>query len=194
MGNEQSQNSRGDMATVPCRVCAEPIRSRALKCTKCGSYQDWTRHLLRWSALLVSLFALAPLWSISGSLSKMAFTKKSAELEAAVTACNHQEVRVAFENSGELSGIVTNVDFAFELNGERRVPQMAIKHGRKERDILVVPGNPPEIVTYRAYIEGEPSNFFPANLADQQCRYLLGIYWTDLQGETEQLSRECRCR
>ena len=177
-----------------CRVCCEAIRPKAIKCTKCGSYQDWTRHLLRWSALLVSLFALAPLWSISDSLSKLAFTKKSAKLEAAVTACDHQEVRVAFENSGELSAIVTSVAFTIDINGKRQLPEVSIRNNQADGDILVVPHEPPVMISYRAYIEDEATNFLPAQQIELGCTDRLDIEWTDLQGGKQHLFRECGCQ
>ncbi len=40
-----------------CKVCCEPINTSAIKCNKYGCYQDWTRHLLRWTALVISLLA-----------------------------------------------------------------------------------------------------------------------------------------
>ncbi len=176
-----------------CKVCCEPINPRALKCTKCGSYQDWSRHLLRWSALLVSLLALAPLWSLSSSVSKLAFHEKAARIEAAVTACNAEEVRVVFENSGELSAIVTGVDFSVLTRGEYAVPEVDIANQLSEGDILVVPNERPVKVVYRAFIQDEPTSFFPQQ-DSPDCRFRLAINWTDLKGNAAQLSRECRCR
>ncbi len=196
MRNEETGNSSSarDKEWKHCRVCCEPINIKALKCTKCGSYQDWTRHLLRWTALLVSLFALAPLWSISNSVSKLAFFDKVAQIEAAVTSCNHKEVRVAFENIGELSGIVTGVDFSIRQGNEVRSPDGEMRPHGNGGDILVLPHKPPVMLSYRAFIDGEPTNIIPKEEADRNCSYLLDIHWTDFAGSKQKLTRECRCR
>jgi len=41
-----------------CKVCREPIKPGALKCTHCGSRQDWQRHLVFSSTVLALLIAL----------------------------------------------------------------------------------------------------------------------------------------
>lgn len=45
--------------TVPCRMCAEQIDHRALKCIHCESLQDWRRFLNLSSTILALLVALA---------------------------------------------------------------------------------------------------------------------------------------
>lgn len=195
MGSADNKSQEAtDAGLKSCQVCCEPIKSRALKCIKCGSYQDWTRHLLRWSTLLVSLFALAPLWSLSDSVSKLAFAEKKAQIEAAVTACSYAEIRVAFENSGELSGIVTGVDFSVQQGADVRAPDGVMRNRLAEGDILVMPGNAPIMASYQAFIDGEPTNIISESLAQQDCSYRLKISWTDFAGSEQQLSRECRCR
>jgi hypothetical protein len=196
MGSEKVSRSGGTATTdlKQCRVCCEPIKAAALKCINCGSYQNWTRHLSRSSALLVSLLALAPLWGLSVSVYKIAFTEKTAQVEAAVTACSYQEVRVAFENSGELSGIVTGIGFSIKQGTETRVPDGEMLNNQGGGDLLIQPDTAPVMVSYRAYIDGEPTNIIPESPAGQGCSYLLDIRWTDFSGSEQQLSRECRCR
>ena len=191
-GNKQKDAAGSGLKS--CQVCCEPIKIWAQKCIKCGSYQDWTRHLLRWSTLLVSLLALAPLWSLSGSVSKLAFAQKKAIIEAAVTACSYDEVRVAFENSGELSGIVTGVDFSVKQGADVRAPDGTMRNRLAEGDILVMPGKEPVMASYQAFIDGEPTNIISELFAQQDCSYLLNIRWTDFSGAEQQLVRECRCR
>lgn len=184
-----------------CRVCCEPIRAKALKCTHCGSYQDWTRHLLRWSALLVSLFALAPLWSISGSLSKLAFREKAARIEAAIIGSSLDEIRIAYENSGDISGIVTAVNFAVNKDKIRTVPDVEVRgcvyddagNCQLEKETLVSPNRPPKIVYYHAYIGNTRAKFIPESQAKQNCLYLLNIAWIDFAGSKRQLEKEYLC-
>jgi hypothetical protein len=177
-----------------CRVCWEPIHPQAIKCTRCGSYQDWTRHLVRWSALFVSALALAPLWSISQSLTQLAIAeRKMARIEAALTACDVREVRVVYENSGELSGIVTDVRFALLLGGVRTDPDLKIIRSDGSGDIVISPGDGPIRAVYRAYIDNTEANFLPADSRPASCAYLLEFNWMDFSGSRQQLRRECAC-
>lgn len=177
-----------------CRVCCEPVNPEASKCIKCGSYQDWTRHLVRWSALLVSVFALAPLWSISESLTRLAVAeKKIAKIEAALTACELTEVRVVYENSGEISGIVTGVRFALLQDGVRNVPELTIGRGDDSGDIVVSPKEGPVRAVYRAYIDNTATNFVTRSSRVNSCSYVLEFDWMDFAGSKRQLRRECVC-
>jgi len=181
-------------ARANCKVCCEPINPKAKKCTKCGSFQDWSRHLLRFSAILVSLFALAPLWTISSSLTKLVAPQhKAAQIQAAVTGCGSDEVRVVFENSGQISGIVTGAHFAIERNGVRSVPELEVLRSDGGGDIIVTPLQPPVRASYRAYIDGTPASFLAEPSAGEGCSYLLKIDWIDFAGSHRQLQRECPC-
>jgi hypothetical protein len=189
----------GDLQQVPevklkpCRVCQEPIRERASKCIKCGSYQDWTRHLVRLSALAASLFALYQFSSIADSLSELAFVDKTARVEAAITHCGQDEVRLAFENSGEISGIVTAVDFALLIGGQKTVPDLDIRNNSAAEDILVSPGTEPVRANFQAFIDNTPASFLAETPLNQECRYLLDIHWIDFAGSEQVISKECPC-
>lgn len=177
-----------------CRVCYEPIQQKAIKCTKCASYQDWTRHLARWSALLISLFALAPLWDISQSLKQLTVTeKKMAKIEAVLTRCDFYEVRVAYENSGKINGIVTGARFALIKDGTRSVPELEIRLSSEEKDIVVSPGERPVRAAYKAYIDNNETNFISESSQARPCTYQMEFEWMDFSGTKKQLQRECSC-
>ncbi len=192
MGDEK-QATTADSQTTTCRVCQEPIRDKAVKCIKCGSYQDWTRYVLRWSAFLGSLFVLTQLWSIADSLSSLAFTDKAARVEAAITSCRQDEVRVAYENSGELSGIVTGVDYSLRIDGVESSPDLDVRNRLSDEDVLVSPKAPPVRASYRAYIDNTPASFIAESMAERDCAYLIDIRWIDFSGTEQLLSKECRC-
>lgn len=181
------------VAASYCRVCREPIRAKAVKCIKCGSYQDWTRYVLRWSTFLGSLFVLIQLWSIAGSLSTLAFTEKTARIDAAITSCSQDEVRVAYENSGSISGIVTAVDLSLRIDGQKTTPDLDIRNSLAAEDVLVSPGAQPVRANYRAYIDNTPASFIAESMAERDCAYLLDIHWIDFTGAEQLLSKECRC-
>ena len=177
-----------------CRVCWELINPKALKCTKCGSYQDWTRHFMRWSAILVSVFALATLWSISKSLTQLAAgEKKAAKIEAALTACELREVRVLYENSGEISGFVTGAHFSLLLDGAHSSSALTIRRSDGQEDIVVDPKERPVRAVYKAYIDNTETSFVSKPLPAKSCSYIMEFDWMDFAGTKRQLHRECPC-
>lgn len=173
-----------------CRVCSEPIKSGAQKCNKCGSYQDWTRHLLRWSALLISIFGLAPLWSISMSLHDLASTPDKAVIEAAITKSTANEVSIAFTNSGKRDGIVTDVNFFILHAGSRVKRDVEL---RPTEAFVVSPNKPPAVVGYKAYSGNTETNFFSNSNADPACLFIFDITWIDFKGTKKTITRQCSC-
>lgn len=179
----------------PCKVCQELIKPRAIKCIHCESYQDWSRNLLRGSAIAISLVAvITPLWGIAGSLIKMAFTDPTAQVEAALTSCGVEDIRVAYENSGKSSAIVTGVTFARIEEGKRIIPDdITVRGEQGDLDIVVSPNQPPVTVTYYAYSEQMKTKFIPSSELRSSCFYELEVRWMDFEGSQETILRRCSC-
>ena len=149
---------------------------------------------MRWSTLLVSLLALTPLWKISQSLTQMAITgKKTAKIEAALTSCGLSEVRVVYENSGEISGIVTSVRFALLRDGLRAAPGLKIARSNGAGDIVVSPKEGPIQAVYKAYIDNTEADFVSGVSSAKSCVYLLEFDWLDFAGTKNTFHRECSC-
>lgn len=189
VGTNQTATS-SQIRAPACCVCREPIRAGATKCTHCGSYQDWSRHLLRWSTLLVSLLGIVPLWGIASSLNKIAFSPKTANVEAVLTSCNKDRITVAFANSGKFDGIVTDVNFALMQDGKRNESDWEL---RPNSNVVVRPNEPPVLVTYLAYIGNTETDFISGPQTDKLCSFVVEINWMDFKGSTKKISRECSC-
>lgn len=187
-----------------CRVCREPIKSGAAKCIHCGSYQDWTRYLIRWSTILVLLLGIAPLWSIASTL-KTVFSK-TANIEAALTSYETDKITIAFTNSGKLDGIVTEIDFKILLNDKIKKTSYKVRPAnivvspnkppvlvKYSADIVVSPNNPPVLVTYKAYIGNTPTEFISKDHGYTTCDYVMKIKWVDFRHNIKELSLKCTC-
>ncbi len=75
---------------------------------------------MRWSTVLVGLLGIVPLWGIASALHELAFSPKTANVEAALTSCKTNQVTVAFANSGKFDGIVTDVNLFLVQDGKRK--------------------------------------------------------------------------
>ena len=175
-----------------CRVCCEPIRLGASKCTHCGSYQNWTRYILRWSTVLASLLAIVPLWNMASSLHQIAFLEKTANIEAALTACEQKNVSVAFANSGVLDGIVTKVQLTVQQSNKPN-KEYDIRSTDLPESFLVSPQKPPVLVRYQAYIDNNVASLPSVSESKEACSYVVGIEWVDFKGSVQTISKGCSC-
>ena len=178
---------------IQCKVCKEQIQAGASKCTECGSYQDWTRYLLRWSTLVVAILGLAPLWGIANSLKTIALSSKTADISAVLTSCASDYFNLTLANSGNLAGIVTETNFRLKLNGKSHQPSYQVRASDDISDIVISPNQPPVQFKYQAYNRKMPTNFTSESIGYSSCQYALTIKWIDLKQNSNQLSLECEC-
>lgn len=108
----QDSHVRG---TVPCIVCKEPIHRGARICTQCKSWQDWTRHLTRWSTTIAAALAIVPLWTGAVSLYKIAF-HHAAEIKIQALTCDISAVTLVVTNSGDRAGILGSSSLSLQVN------------------------------------------------------------------------------
>jgi len=189
---DEIANTTTDSTT--CKVCCSPIPPKARKCIKCGSYQDWTRHLLRLGVVVGGFLTLTPLWNISKSLTTLVTPQqKAAKLQVAVAGCTADEVRVFFENNGQISGIVTGLRFAVVQAGKRSEPEVEIRRNAGEQDIIVSPQQQPVKASYHAYIDGTPASLYSRSDGDGACIYQLEFAWLDFAGTRKTLEATCPC-
>ena len=182
-----------DVGKKTCRVCGEQIQQEAKKCIHCDAYQDWTRHFLRWSTLVITLLSVAPLWGIANSLHKLAFVDKKAQLDVAITHCSTHSITIAYANSGELDGIVQDIDFSY-INGQQSItPDYQIRALDYPAGVIVSPNDKPVLVDYKAYIGDVESMINVGSRNSSQCLYQVKVNWTDLRGNANSLERTCAC-
>lgn len=176
----------------PCVVCRKAIPVGAKKCTYCDSYQDWTRHLLRWSSVTVAFLALVPLWGIFQSLHELAFSKKVPQIQATLTTCRRDVVTAAFINSGTIDGIVTDNSFTLMLGGKVAFRSYAVR-ATPDEDFVVSPNQPPKLVDFRAYIGTTETVFVPENHGLTKCFFRVAVAWMDFTGRPQTLESTCPC-
>lgn len=174
-----------------CKVCREPMRSGAIKCTSCNAYQDWTRHLMRWSTFGTAVLALVPLWGIAISL-RSAFSAPAAKVEALVTACSATEMRIALVNAGDLDAIVTGHEFSLQRGGINEPLAYTVRSNAEDTP-LVHAGASATMVSYAPYVGNEPTRFVPRGESVEQCEYRLSISWKDFSDASHQIERSCVC-
>lgn len=101
-----------------CVVCAEVIPEGASKCTKCGSYQNWTRYILTVANVAAVIVAVAPLWAIAISLGRLALPD-GADLSFQLQACAGDGITVTVANLGDTVGMVSGVQFDVSRTPQR---------------------------------------------------------------------------
>lgn len=176
----------------PCKVCLKPIPGGALKCTECDSYQDFSRHLLRWSRAAVAVLGLLPLWGIATALQEMAFTPDEPVIQAALTSCARNSMTVAYINAGTIDGIVVDHDFALIVDGETTDFKYEVRP-LNQADFVVSPGASPILLEFQPYNGGVPTNFVKQDHGLSLCQYRLIVKWVGFDGSEHQSTRVCPC-
>ena len=185
-----SEASNSNAEKEPCKTCKELIPVGAIKCTKCNSYQDWTRYLLRWTTVIVVLIGLAPLWGAAISLYELAFSKRAPVIEALITACTPKTISLAYINAGSLDGIVTGYNFKLEKNGKLQKKSYVVKPNT-QANLVITPEKPPTLVDVKAFIGETPAHFIRANQTPSDFVYHLTVKWSDFSDAKHELKRSC---
>lgn len=93
--------------TKPCRVCAEPIRTEAKKCTKCQSYQNWLFSTFGLSSTILSLIiALFSVLTVAVPVITEQLTPKNSNLVFAYQSADRDVLTMLVSNQGTRPGSV----------------------------------------------------------------------------------------
>jgi hypothetical protein len=180
--------------STKCRVCRKAIEPGAKKCTECDSYQDWTRHILRYTSVAAAVLGIIPLTTITVSLYEIAFGEKSADVRATLIRCGPQQLDIGIANVGGVPAIVSKVTF----RSPDTPPQPDTLSIRRTGDdtsptFLLGPAGAAKIVSYQLLIGETPTRFprFPAGAAACKYRITVESLQFDLQTKTQELTCEC---
>ena len=169
-----------------CVCCMEEISIGALKCLKCGSFQNWTRHVFQWSSLIAAGLAVIPLGGIAISLWKLAIPA-DAELKVSILANTKSEISIAATNAGQKSGLIRKID----LNVIRNPPSQDT--ARDARSILTdyfTSIKPNDTIVLKLRPSAQGFEELPSFQDSKTCQYLLTF---ELLGSKFPITATCDC-
>ena len=179
--------------TPRCVACREPISNGAELCTKCGSAQNWTRHLLRHAALASATLALVPAFTIAASLYEIAFGRKEAIINAQILNCTAEQIDISLTNTGDTAGVVRNVIFSSsgaqpnDVTVQRKPPSKA--------EYFVSEVGSSAVLSYEPFVGGV-KNKFPrgsGNGIGEECVYRLTMSYLSVAGSDKVEELSCAC-
>jgi hypothetical protein len=96
---------------VACRICQEPIKANAKKCTHCGSYQDWRGQIAVSSTVLALIIALITVLTAAIPVVIDVFTANNSHLVASWQdpyqgEDNYYDMYILISNEGNRPGAV----------------------------------------------------------------------------------------
>lgn|GEM_PF-4294979 len=129
---------QADADSKPCIACRESIQRDASVCVHCKSAQDWTRHILRWTAVWTAALALLPLWSGALALREIAFPNHKAAVKFHPISCTKEVVILAVTNSGDRPGIIS--EFSLNILVDNRLAKETFDLIPRTERRVVLPG------------------------------------------------------
>jgi hypothetical protein len=156
-------------STRPCVICREPIDKNATKCIKCGSYQDWSRHIFRWSGVVAAVVAVLPLWSMAVSLWQIT-APRDAEIRLSVLTCARREITVAAANHGQKTGAVKSVDFKVVREPPQKEPDRDARALTTEQ---IFPIKPNDVIILKYLPSPDGFEELPLRQTSTRCEYKL---------------------
>lgn len=176
-------------AETPCLVCRQAISLGAKKCPKCGSFQDWSRHIFRWSGLATAVVALLPMWGIMLSLWRIAMPG-AATIAVSVLSCDRTAITAAIANTGQRTTVVEGVEFKVI-----RDPAVAVDVYRDERvltpeDFKPIKAGDMLIAKYRHSDQGAD---LPTRKESKSCLFQLTFTATSFEAKPAQSVASCNC-
>ncbi len=127
--------------SVKCKICKEKIHKYALKCTHCGSFQNWRRHLGLSTSFLSILVALISVLTVFITIFLDSTIKNDSDINASVinwqrTYFSDQSklyqvliVEIFITNSGKKPGAMK----AFSIKGAGENKFQYLRYGEPER-------------------------------------------------------------
>ncbi len=103
-----------------CISCGEKIKSGAVKCKHCGSYQNWRKYLNPLNTLIALSIGLVTVITISIKSWDNAFSNKSAELDFSFTTFDYNEnlfqANVIVSNESEYPAYLNHFRLEYNLD------------------------------------------------------------------------------
>ena len=159
--------------TEACIVCREAIKHGAAKCTHCDSYQNWTRHLFRWSGIVGAVAALYPLFTIAPALREIA-TPHRPDLRFAALSCETDRISVALANVGKSDGVLSRTGFRVDGRSEiQNAERKLVDAKTKVQERLVIKPDQVVIVDYVGLVGSNEAPFPRRTSRADECSFRL---------------------
>ena len=161
-----------------CIVCRRAINRRATKCSDCGSFQDWSRHIFRWSGSHRGDRAAAAVGG--GALPLEDPWPGQAKIEATVLSCDREAITIAIANTGERTTVVQSADFEVV-----RVPAAPGVY-RDERVLVPKDFKPIKAgdTVIETYSRASTGSVLPGRAESTSCRYQVTLTAASSEGNT----------
>ena len=186
-------SARDDMsqAQSPCKICAQPMPSAALKCTNCGDYQSGLRRLLA-GLDIRSLLALIPVATLALVFVRDQFVTPYAGLRVATLSCRGDLVRVAAANLGNRDALFAGILLRKTDSENRKKPlTMKLVGDKSEDKLLVKPGG---THIYELEAVGSDGRALGLNLQTQGgCDYEIKLNALAFEEEVKNPNWSCAC-
>lgn len=107
----QPQNDANEGSLKKCLVCKQGIDEKAIKCAKCGSFQNWRRHVKLSGAILSLLVALVSVSGLAIPIILESIRGGQSLLKIGVSFTNDTHAYLHFQNNGDEPGLVESIQF-----------------------------------------------------------------------------------
>ena len=120
-----------------CRDCMAPLKEGAIKCSDCGSFQNWQRRiqglqvLLGFVLLILTLFAIQPI--------KDLILGKYPEIHAAIVSADSERISVVLSNSGNGTAALEGINIF--ANTKSSGPWQGVLSFSDLQDRILKPGD-----------------------------------------------------
>jgi predicted nucleic acid-binding Zn ribbon protein len=181
-----------------CKVCRKPIPAGAVKCVACGSYQDWRRFLLSWTALISAVVGvLIAVVAFLSPVYQYLFPPQVAPAQLAISfeRCLSDSIAMLTTNNGGQTAVVERPTFDIFADGRWQRMNMTGLWDRGEDPFQE--DNDREVLPKQTDSQIYPNDlrgFFVNDPVPRGCkiRATVGIRQGAAEGVTE-VSGECPC-
>jgi hypothetical protein len=152
-----------------CRVCLEPIRRGASKCTKCDSFQDWRRVFSINTVVLTLIVALISVISATVPVLKEALTPHRSDVRISILEIGPDAITVVVSNLGNRAAILKRTSLRVQHAGTET--NFALQWNRTSLAPAIQPGTL-QLISF--YPQSSDANV-PPPTGGTDCRYQLSL-------------------
>jgi len=103
-----------------CRICRKPIEPGAVKCTACGSYQNWRRFFSFGTIALSLLVALISVSTTAIQVTKNMFAKEQSDLRFSLVKYGPDTITIMSSNLGDRAGALRSATLKITMSNEAK--------------------------------------------------------------------------